>query len=440
MTQAKKNLDSKEFVLKSLKGMADILPDKIHLWHFFEDTVSKLMAQYGYDEIRTPILERSALFIRSIGEASDIVEKEMFTFQDKDKASTFVSMRPEATASTVRLALEHGLLRNNQQQRLWYLGPMFRRENPQRGRFRQFYQFGVESFGFSGSGAELEHILLIHNLWKKLGIYNEITLELSSLGNKDSREKYTIALKSYFEKNKDQLDDDSIRRLDKNPLRILDSKTKSMQELIVNAPNILEYLDEESKKNLEELESSLQEMGVNYTINPKIVRGLDYYNGTVYEWTTKNLGSQGTVCAGGRYDSLSSLLGGTEAYAVGFALGIERVLMLMEELGHTVEKRLDCYLIAVGSVAEKKAVAISEKIRSVLPNISLMANISGGSFKSQFKRADKSNARFALILGDQEIENNQIGVKFLREERDQLNVAMEDVAEILGGLCGSISN
>ena len=431
---------SKNITLQPLKGMSETLPEDLYLWHFLEHNIRELMVSYGYDEIRLPVLERTELFKRSIGESTDIVEKEMFTFIDKDKEQTQLSMRPEGTASCVRACIHNGLIRNNQQQRLWYLGPMFRRERPQKGRLRQFSQLGVESFGFSDPKIEAEHLSMLNLLWKKLGISDVVTLEINSIGSLEARNSYKEELVNYLNLCEDKLDEDSKRRLKTKPLRVLDSKNPDMQDIIANAPVILDYLDEGSKAHFEKLQNELQALGINFIINPKIVRGLDYYSSVVYEWTTDKLGSQSAICAGGRYDSLPSIIGGAEAVASGFAMGLDRVVLLLKEMGVKTTKNLDCYIISVGETADKMALTVADKIRSVVPKISIMVNIGGGSFKSQFKRADKSGAKFALILGEEEIANGTASIKFLREQKEQLSLTLEDLAEELGGLCGYISN
>lgn len=423
-----------DLTLKSLKGMQDILPPYIESWHYLEDRLRHLTTNYGYDEVRFPILEKTNLFLRSLGHRTDLVEKEMFTFNDRDKAQTLVSLRPEGTVGCVRACLENGLLRNNQHQKLWYLGPMFRRENPQKGRYRQFHQFGVESFGFKDPQIEAEHIVMMHRLWKNLGISSFIRLEINTLGTFEERAKYRDDLQKYFEKNEHLLDEDSKRRLTTNPLRILDSKNSDMEEVIQNAPTIFNYLGNESTDHFESLKSQLDTLEISYTANPKVVRGLDYYSSTVYEWKTDKLGAQSEVCSGGRYDGLVNMLGGDEAYGVGFGMGVERILLLLEQLDKKIVKNLDGFLMGCGDVASHNLLLIAEKIRSVLPQFKLLVNCGDGSMKSQFKKADKSGAKLALIIGEDEINNGCISIKFLREEREQLSVPMEDLVNILGGL------
>lgn len=423
--------------VKVIKGMADILPDQaekhklppISFWQALEEALRKLMVAYNYSEIRFPILESTLLFKRSLGEATDVVAKEMFTFIDSDEQ---VSLRPEGTAGCVRACIDAGLLRNQQQQRVWYMGPMFRREQPQYGRYRQFYQFGAEAFGVATSRIDAEQLQMIANLWRELAIDDEIRLEINSIGGINSRAKFKQDLVRYFSKYKAQLDADSQTRLVHNPLRILDSKNPHMQELIAGAPRLLDYLDDQDKRHFDQLLAELDLLGVTYRVNPYIVRGLDYYNRTVYEWVTDKLGgAQNAVCAGGRYDSLSELLAGPATPAVGFAIGIDRVLLLMQALDKRINVTLDGYLVCVGEAAEAKSLQLAEFIRVAYPGLSLLINFGGGSFKSQFKKADKSGARLAFIIGENELAQNQVTIKFLREEREQVSVAMAKLAEYL---------
>ncbi len=420
---------------QAIRGMNDLLPEQSPLWQYFEGQVRTLMQRYGYREIRTPIVEQTALFARSIGEVTDIVEKEMYTFNDRNGDS--LTLRPEGTAACVRAAMEHGLL-HNQTQRLWYQGPMFRHERPQKGRYRQFHQVGIEAYGMHGPDIDLEVILLSARLWKQLGLYEHVTLELNSLGSPEARTAYRERLVAYFEQHLEVLDDDSQRRLNSNPLRILDSKNPAMAEMLTGAPQLLDHLDDESRVHFETLTARLDAAGIAYRINPRLVRGLDYYSRSVFEWTTEALGSQGTVCAGGRYDGLVEQLGGKPTPAVGFAMGIERLILLLETLELVpaeCRRGPDAYLLAMGERAEHAALLLGERLRDTLPRLTLQVHCGGGSFKSQIKKADRSGARLALILGDDEADQGLLGIKFLREERDQQTLpqqaAIERLAELL---------
>ena len=420
--------------IQAIRGMNDLLPEQSPLWQYFEHQVEALMQRYGYREIRTPILEQTALFARSIGEVTDIVEKEMYTFEDRNGDS--LTLRPEGTAACVRAAMEHGLL-HNQTQRLWYQGPMFRHERPQKGRYRQFHQVGVETFGMEGPDIDAEVILLSARLWKQLGLYEHVTLELNSLGSLAARQAYRDMLVGYFEQHRDVLDEDSQRRLSSNPLRILDSKNPDMAEMLSGAPQLLDHLDDESREHFEHLTSRLDAAGIAYRINPRLVRGLDYYSRTVFEWTTTALGSQGTVCAGGRYDGLVEQLGGKPIPAVGFAMGVERLILLLETLDLVPAESQggpDAYLLAMGERAEREALLLAEALRDAMPTLSLQLHCGGGGFKSQIKKADKSGARVALILGEDEVEQGTVGVKFLREEREQQSLSRNAIAEALTSL------
>jgi len=414
--------------LQSIRGMPDILPKEALFWEQFESSWRKLVSSYGYEEIRLPVLESTALFKRSIGEVTDIVEKEMFTFLSKDEES--ITLRPEGTAGCVRAGLEHGLL-YNQIQRLWYMGPMFRYERPQKGRYRQFHQVGIEAFGLAGPDIEVEHILMMSRFWKSLGVNKALSLQVNSLGSLASRNLYREKLVEYFSKYHSDLDQDSQRRLGTNPLRILDSKNPALSDLIRNAPKCLDHLDMESKKHFEGFLALLDLAEVDYKINPSLVRGLDYYNRTVYEWVTEKLGAQGTVCAGGRYDTLVEQLGGAPTNAVGFAIGIERVLLLQRELGVSLEMELDAYLIHVGEEPERVALLLAEELRDRCPTLRLVVHCGGGNFKHQFRKADKSGAKIAFILGESELATGTIGVKFLRETKDQLSIPKTDINQFL---------
>ncbi len=415
--------------IQAIRGMHDILPGQTALWQHLEETVRDLFHRYGYREIRTPILEMTELFKRSIGEVTDIVEKEMYTFEDRNGDS--LTLRPEGTAGCVRACLEHGLL-HNQVQRLWYQGPMFRHERPQKGRYRQFHQIGLEAFGMEGPDIDLEVILITARLWRDLGLEG-LELQLNTLGTPDERHRYREALVDHLRRNRDGLDEDSRRRMESNPLRVLDSKNPAMAEIIAGAPTLMEYLEGDSRNHFEAITRGLAEAGVEYVVNPRLVRGLDYYSRTVFEWVTDRLGAQGTVCAGGRYDGLVAQLGGRPAPAIGFAMGVERLVALLETLeGPPPDAaRPDAYLVLAGEAAAERGLVLAERLRQQLPKLKLQVNCGGGSFKSQFKRADRSGARLALVLGEEEIERGVVGVKWLREEREQESVDQERLAERL---------
>lgn len=414
--------------IQSIRGMHDVLPDDSHRWQAFEEIIRQVMASYGYSEIRTPIVESTDLFCRSIGEVTDIVEKEMYTFEDRN--GDMLTLRPEGTASCVRAGIEHGFL-HNQIRRLWYMGPMFRHERPQKGRYRQFHQIGVETFGIAGPDIDVELILMSARMWRLLGL-KDIRLELNTLGTTESRQKYRKVLVEYLQEHRDQLDEDSKKRLETNPLRILDSKNPEMQELINNAPSMHDYLDDESAEQFNLLKSYLDAAGIAYDINPRLVRGLDYYCKTVFEWVTDKLGAQGTVCAGGRYDGLVEQLGGKASPAAGFALGIERLLSLMEESDAALENNgIDVYLITPGDSSISHAMQLAEALRDQLPALKIQTHCGGGSFKNQIKKADKSGAVLALILGEDELKNNNVTIKYLREKKDQVTIAQDAVAEFL---------
>ncbi|WP_297813848.1 histidine--tRNA ligase [uncultured Methylophaga sp.] len=394
-------------IIRSIRGMNDLLPDVTPYWQAVENSLKAVLSGYGYQEIRFPIVEKTELFKRSIGEVTDIVEKEMYTFDDRNGDS--LTLRPEGTAGCVRAAMQNGLL--NQTQRLWYMGPMFRHERPQKGRYRQFHQVGVEAFGFDGPDIDAEMILMTARLWKELGLTG-ISLQINSLGSTEARLAYRQELVKYFEAHQAQLDEDSQRRLHSNPLRILDSKNPDMQTLNEAAPKLIDHLDEESKAHFQALCQTLDKVGIDYEINPRLVRGLDYYGKTVFEWVTDQLGSQGTVCAGGRYDGLVAQLGGKGATAIGFAIGIERLIALLEATDALPEiPQTDAYLVAVGDTAATQSPILAEQLRDQLPGFKLISHCGGGSFKSQFKRADRSGARWTLILGEEETNNKTVGVK-----------------------------
>ena len=421
--------------IQSIRGMHDILPEESARWQWFETTVRETVQSYGYSEIRMPVLEMTDLFCRSIGEVTDIVEKEMYTFADRNGDS--LTLRPEGTASCVRAAMQHGLL-HNQQQRLWYMGPMFRHERPQKGRYRQFHQVGIESFGMSGADIEAEHLLMTARLWKNLGL-DDIELQINTLGSNAARTAYKTQLVDYLTKYETSLDEDSQRRLHTNPLRILDSKNPHMQSIIEAAPRLMDHLDDESHRHFEQLKKLLETAGISYVVNTRLVRGLDYYCKTVYEWVTDTLGAQGTVCAGGRYDGLVSQLGGRETPAAGFAMGIERLLSMLEDRLVDVQHRADIYIAMQGEAAELQGLVVAEQIHERYPSLQVQTNCGGGSFKSQLKKADKSQAAVALIIGEQEAADNNIIIKPLRKDteqiqlqRDECMVQLPDLLEKLG--------
>lgn len=440
--------NNKSTKIQSAKGMLDVLPIDAPLWQQFETKWRWLVAAYGYEEIRTPFLEATGLFKRSIGEVTDIVEKEMFTVQardfsknanDNDKES--LTLRPEGTASCVRALIEHDVLRHHPGQRFWYMGPMFRHEKAQQGRYRQFNQAGIEAFGMVGPDIEAEHILMMVRLWKSLGLEHYLTLQINSLGSNQARMFYREALVNYLLKYENQLDQDSQKRLKTNPLRILDSKNEALKEIIAGAPKCYDYLDEESKQHFEAFKQRLNDAGVSFVVNPNLVRGLDYYNQTVYEWVTDKLGAQGTVCAGGRYDGLVEQLGGSPTPAVGFSVGIERVLLLQKAINDSknIYPAIDAYLIHVGEVPDKEALILAEKIRERAPTLRLLVHCGSGNFKKQFEKANKSGANIALILGDTESSTGTIGVKFLREDKPQLSLLQAEVGQFLTSYLGDKS-
>jgi len=420
-------MSSKLNKIQSIRGMHDILPDQSPLWQFFEITVKELLQSYAYNEIRMPVVESTDLFCRSIGEVTDIVEKEMYTFDDRNGDS--LTLRPEGTASCVRSGIQHGLF-HNQQQRLWYMGPMFRHERPQKGRYRQFHQIGIETFGIASADIDAELILMSARLWKMLGL-KDVHLELNTLGSVESRQAYRQVLVDYLNQHKALLDEDSLRRLETNPLRVLDSKNPNMQSMIDAAPSLMDYLDEESSDHFKQLTDTLDKAGIKYNINTRLVRGLDYYCKTVFEWVTDALGAQGTICAGGRYDGLVQQLGGRETPAAGFAMGVERILSLLEDAGLQVDNAVDVFVVLQGEPAQLQGMPFVESIRDQLPQVRFQTNCGGGSFKSQIKKADKSGAKIALILGDDEIQNNTVGIKLLREKAEQQTVAQSDLLTTL---------
>jgi histidyl-tRNA synthetase len=411
--------------------MHDILPADMPVWNHLEDEYRMLVESYGYRQIRTPIIEKSALFARSIGEVTDIVEKEMYSFDDRNGDS--LSLRPENTASVVRAGLQAGLL-HDQQQRLWYYGPMFRHERPQKGRYRQFFQFGAETFGMSGADIEAELILLAARFWKRLGLHN-IDLQINSLGSSECRQKYRELLVEYFRDHFSALDQDSQRRLESNPLRILDSKNPDMQELIEAAPALRDSLDAHSSDHFNELTDILDQTGVSYEINQRLVRGLDYYCHTVFEWVTESLGAQGTVCGGGRYDGLVEQLGGKPNFAAGFSMGCERlVAMLIDQQLAPAQADCDVYLLMRGDNSVARAQQLAESIRDAMPGLLLVVHAGAGSFKSQMRKADKSGAQIAIILGESELAAGTVAVKFLREQRDQVEIVQAEIVSRLASL------
>lgn len=413
--------------------MNDLLPADSPLWQYVESVVTDILARYAYQEIRFPIVESTELFKRSIGEVTDIVEKEMYTFDDRNGDS--LTLRPEGTACCVRACEENGLL-YNQTQRLWYMGPMFRHERPQKGRYRQFHQIGVETFGIQGPDIDAEVLVLSARILRELGVAEHVRLQINSLGSTEARAAYKQALVNYLSQLKDQLDEDSKRRLESNPLRILDSKDANTQTLLNAAPVLLDYLDDASREHFEELKTLLDAAGIRYEVNPRLVRGLDYYGKTAFEWVTDKLGSQSTVCAGGRYDGLVEQLGGKSTPAVGFGIGLERLVLLLqaaEVVPEGLDQQADIYLAAVGNV-QSAAMKLAERIRDEIPFVRLLVNCGGGNFKSQLKRADKSGAEIALILGEDEAHAGKVSIKFLRDEIEQQTLPFDEAIAYLQSL------
>ncbi|GLS84044.1 histidine--tRNA ligase [Paraferrimonas haliotis] len=423
--------------IQAIRGMNDLLPSQTPAWHKLEQAIRELTASYGYSEIRTPIVESTDLFKRSIGEVTDIVEKEMYTFEDRNGDS--LTLRPEGTASTVRAGNQHGLL-YNQEQRLWYVGPMFRHERPQKGRYRQFHQFGVEVYGLKGPDIDAEVLIMSARLWKLLGISEHVTLELNTLGDSEERGRYREALTAYLEQHKAMLDEDSQRRMYSNPLRVLDSKSQSTQALLENAPALVDYFGEETQQHFQRLRELLDQAGIQYVVNPRLVRGLDYYNRTVFEWVTSSLGAQGTVLAGGRYDGLVEQLGGKATPAVGFASGLERLVLLLTELGKVDDSPAiaDVYVTAMGDNAVSAAMKVAENLRDQLPHLRVMSHCGGGNFKKQMKRADKSGAQVAIIIGDDEVSANTAVVKPLRSQQQQQSIAQTELVDAIRTQIGSV--
>ncbi|MEY8264346.1 MAG: histidine--tRNA ligase [Bermanella sp.] len=407
--------------------MNDILPSQTPVWRYLEEQVKATLDGFGYQEIRMPLVEQTSLFKRSVGEATDIVEKEMYTFERSERSLT---LRPEGTASCVRACEEHQLIANNKRQRLWYMGPMFRYERPQKGRYRQFHQIGVETFGMASADIDAELIIMTHQLWQRLNIRDKVVLQLNTLGSSEARANFKAALVDYLLVRKDQLDEDSQRRLDTNPLRILDSKNAQTQALLNDAPEFMDYIDAESAQHFAELRALLDAVGVEYQINPRLVRGLDYYGKTVFEWVTNELGAQGTICAGGRYDGLVEQLGGKPTPAVGFAMGIERLILMleaMEVIPAEVAKTLDVYLVSEGDVAAP-AMKLATQLREQLPNLRLQMHMGGGKFNKQMKKAVESGASFALVVNAEKLAAGQVGVKPLLERGEQINLPLETLA------------
>jgi histidyl-tRNA synthetase len=407
--------------------MHDVLPPESGELRAIEHATQNVLQQYGYQEIRMPLLEQTELFKRSLGEVTDIVEKEMYTFEDRNGDS--LTLRPEGTASCVRAGIQHGFL-YGQPQRLWYCGPFFRHERPQKGRYRQFHQLGVETFGFVGPDIDAELIILTAHMWKKINLPMQPRLEINSLGSSQARKKYREKLITYFQQHEDKLDKEASQRLHANPMRILDSKNPELHDVIQNAPSLLEHLDAESAEHFFQLQKILDAANIEYSINPRLVRGLDYYSKTVFEWIAEGLGAQATICAGGRYDGLIEQLGGKPCPAAGFAIGLERLASLLEGSSQT-DHLVDVYMVLMGEAAEIAGFQLAGQLRTQLPTSSVVTNCGGGSIKSQMKRADKSQARLAFILGEDELKNQNVTVKYMREKREQETISQNDVVAFL---------
>lgn len=417
--------------IQAIRGMNDCLPTQSPLWQKVENTVKHVVSAYGYNEVRMPIVEMTHLFSRAIGEVTDVVEKEMYTFEDRNGDS--LTLRPEGTAGCVRSGIENGLL-YNQEQRLWYMGPMFRHERPQKGRYRQFHQCGVEVFGLNGPDVDAELIMMTARLWRELGIAEHVRLELNSIGSLEARADYRTALIAHLEQHIDVLDEDSKRRMYTNPLRVLDSKNPDVQAILVDAPELSDYLDVDSKQHFAGLCELLDAAGIEYTVNQRLVRGLDYYNRTVFEWITESLGAQGTVCGGGRYDGLVEQLGGKATPAVGFAMGLERLVLMMETLELTdVRRSVDAYVVTAGEGTMMAGMKLAESLREAIPGIRVMNHFGGGNFKKQFKRADKVGAVYALVLGENEVAENTVVVKDL-QGGEQETIAQTELAAKLADI------
>jgi len=419
--------------IQAIRGMNDCLPSETGIWQMVEAVLRRVASNYGFAEIRMPIVESTALFKRSIGEVTDIVEKEMYTFDDRNGDS--LTLRPEGTASCVRAGNQHGLL-YNQEQRLWYMGPMFRHERPQKGRYRQFHQFGLEAFGIATPDIDAEIIMLTSRLWRELGINEFVTLELNSLGSNEERAKYRDALVVFLTEKEEFLDEDSKRRMHSNPLRVLDSKNPDVQAALVGAPKLADYFGEESSTHFASVCQRLDAAGIKYVVNDRLVRGLDYYNRTVFEWVTSSLGAQGTICAGGRYDGLVEQLGGKSTPGFGFALGIERLVLMLISLdkANNIRAQVDAYVIMLGDDVEMTANGLAEQWRDQVPDVRLQCHCGGGNMKKQMKRADKSGAQIALILGEDEIANKTVTVKYLRGQQEQQSLPLEQVPSLLTSL------
>jgi len=419
--------------LQAIRGMNDCLPSETPIWQMVESVLRRVASSYGFSEIRMPIVESTALFKRSIGEVTDIVEKEMYTFEDRNGDS--LTLRPEGTACCVRAGNQHGLL-YNQEQRLWYMGPMFRHERPQKGRYRQFHQFGLEAFGIATPDIDAEIIMLTSRLWRELGINEFVTLELNSLGSNEERAIYRDALVVFLTEKEDQLDEDSKRRMHTNPLRVLDSKNKDVQAALVGAPKLSDYFGEESKTHFAGVCQRLDAAGISYVINDRLVRGLDYYNRTVFEWVTDSLGSQGTICAGGRYDGLVEQLGGKSTPGFGFALGIERLVLMLTSLekANNIRKQVDVYVVSLGEGVDIQAAQLSEQWRDQVKEIRIQNHCGGGNMKKQMKRADKSGAQIAIIIGEDELADQCVTVKYMCGQQEQQKMSLEQVPALLNSL------
>jgi histidyl-tRNA synthetase len=419
--------------IQAIRGMNDCLPEQTPVWQMLETTLRRVVSSYGYSEIRMPIVEMTNLFQRAIGEVTDVVEKEMYTFNDRNGDS--LTLRPEGTASCVRACIEHGLV-YNQERRLWYVGPMFRHERPQKGRYRQFHQFGVEVFGLNGPDIDAELIMLTARLWRELGIDQFTTLQLNTLGSSAERAAYRDALVVFLEQHKESLDEESKRRMYSNPLRVLDSKSPQVQEILQNAPTLSDYFGEETQAHFSGLKALLDAAGVAYQVNERLVRGLDYYNYTVFEWVTESLGAQGTICGGGRYDGLVEQLGGQATPAVGFAMGLERLTLMLESLEkiNNLPATVDVYICMAGEGALTTGLLLAEKLRSERPELRIMTHCGGGNFKKQMRRADKVAAKLALILGDTEVAEQKVTVKFLRDQVEQQTISVAELLPILDQL------
>lgn len=415
--------------IQSIRGMHDFEPESAKAMRVLENKLISVLTSYAYEEIRTPIVEKLELFKRSIGEVTDIVEKEMYAFEDR--GGDWLALRPEGTASTVRAGVQHGWLYNSQK-RYWYTGPFFRRERPQKGRYRQFHQLGVETFGFAGPDIDVELMLMTRQFWRVLGLRdNAVELQINTLGDAQARSTHREVLIEYLLAHEGELDDDAKKRLHSNPLRVLDSKNPAVQAIVANAPVLLDYLSAEAREHFESLKQKLTAMGMEFRVNPYLVRGLDYYNRTVFEWVSTELGAQGTVCAGGRYDSLVSQMGGKETVAAGFAIGLERLHSLVEDSLAAQISPVNAYMVTVGDAASTYAFELCEKIRSQIPGYSVQMNCGGGSIKSQMKRADRCSANIALIIGEEELEKKTVTLKSLRTDRPQQSVEVDKLVEIL---------